>query len=65
MNIDELETYLNGLRVDIDVAPNVICYNYDNRLIKESLIKLTRQNMYDENRVQLLKVKLLLNDYFY
>ena len=67
MEIDELDTYLNGLRADISAVKNAICYKYNNSLAEGSVnkIKLTKRIMYGRNSFLLLKAKLLLNEYFY
>ena len=67
LKIDELDTYVNGLQADIDAVKNAICYKYSNGLAEGSVnkIKLTKRIMYGRNSFQLLKAKLLLNEYFY
>lgn len=67
LKIDELDSYINGLQSDIDAAKNAICYKYNNGLAEGSVnkIKLTKRIMYGRNSFQLLKAKLLLNEYFY
>ena len=46
---------------------NATDYKYNGRLIEENVnkIELTKRIMYDRNRFQLLKAKLVLNEYFY
>ena len=46
---------------------NAICYKYNNGLAEGSVnkIKLIKRIMYGRNSFQLLKAKLLLNEYFY
>ena len=67
LKIDELDTYVNGLQADIAAVKNAICYKYNNGLAEGSVnkIKLTKRIMYGRNSFQLLKAKLLLNEYFY
>ena len=67
LKIDELDTYVNGLQADIAAVKNAVCYKYNNGLAEGSVnkIKLTKRIMYGRNSFQLLKAKLLLNEYFY
>ena len=64
----ELEK-VNGLTQEQYEAAvkNAICYKYNNGLAEGSVnkIKLTKRIMYGRNSFQLLKAKLLLNEYFY
>lgn len=67
LQIEELDTYINGLKADIDAVKNGIHYKYNNGLAEGSVnkIKLTKRIMYGRNSFQLLKAKLLLNEYYY
>ena len=67
LQIEELDAYLNGLKSDIDAVKNGIRYPYNNGLAEGSVnkIKLTKRIMYGRNSFQLLKAKLLLNEYYY
>ena len=67
LQIDELDTYINGLKSDIDAVKNGIHFKYNNGLAEGSVnkIKLTKRIMYGRNSFQLLKAKLLLNEYYY
>lgn len=64
LQIDEVETYVNGLLSDIDAVKNAIKYKYNNGLAEGSVnkIKLTKRIMYGRNSFELLKAKLLLNE---
>ena len=64
LQIDEVETYVNGLLLDIDAVKNAIKYKYNNGLAKGSInkIKLTKRIMYGRNSFELLKAKLLLKE---
>lgn len=59
-----METYVNGLLLDIDAVKNAIKYKYNNGLAKGSVnkIKLTKRIMYGRNSFELLKAKLLLKE---
>lgn len=61
--VDEIDTYVNGLKSDIDA----IKYKINNGLAEESVnkIKLIKRIMYDRNSFRLLKSKILLNEYHY
>ncbi|NNJ32145.1 transposase [Lacrimispora defluvii] len=67
LQIDELDTYINGLNADIDAVKNGIHYKYNNGLAEGSVnkIKLTKRIMYGRNSFQLLRAKLLLNECYY
>lgn len=67
LQIDELNTYINGLKNDITAVKNGIDFKYNNGLAEGSVnkIKLTKRIMYGRNSFTLLKAKLLLNEYYY
>lgn len=67
LEISEIDTYINGLKSDIEAVKNAIRYRYNNGLAEGSVnkIKLTKRIMYGRNSFQLLKAKLLLNEYYY
>lgn len=67
LKIDELDTYLNGLRSDLNAVKNGIEQKYNNGLAEGSVnkIKLTKRIMYGRNSFQLLRAKLLLNEFYY
>ena len=67
LKIAEIDTYINGLQSDIDAVKNAIQYKYNNGLAEGSVnkIKLTKRIMYGRNSFQLLKAKLLLNEFYY
>lgn len=67
LQIDELNTYINGLKNDLIAVKNGIDFKYSNGLAEGSVnkIKLTKRIMYGRNSFMLLKAKLLLNEYFY
>lgn len=67
LGIDEVNTYINGLKKDISAVKNGIDFKYNNGLAEGSVnkIKLTKRIMYGRNSFLLLKAKLLLNEYFY
>lgn len=67
LKIVELDTYLGGLRSDIEAVKNGIDQKYNNGLAEGSVnkIKLTKRIMYGRNSFQLLRAKLLLNEFYY
>ena len=67
LQVNELDSYINGLKTDISAVKNGIDYKYNNGLAEGSVnkIKLTKRIMYGRNSFLLLKAKLLLNEYFY
>ncbi|MEY8357217.1 transposase [Lachnospiraceae bacterium 54-53] len=67
LKIDELNTFLNGLRSDLNAVKTGIEQKYNNGLAEGSVskIKLTKRIMYGRNSFQLLRAKLLLNEFYY
>lgn len=67
LKIDELDSYLGGLKSDIIAVKNGIDYKYNNGLAEGSVnkIKLIKRIMYGRNSFQLLKAKILLNEFYY
>lgn len=67
LKIDELDPYLGGLKSDIIAVKNGIDYKYNNGLAEGSVnkIKLIKRIMYGRNSFQLLKAKILLNEFYY
>ena len=67
LKIDELDRYINGLQNDLRAVKNAIIYPYNNGLAEGSVnkIKLTKRITYGRNGFALLKVKLLINEYFH
>lgn len=67
LQIDEVNTYINGLRNDITADKNGIDFKYNNGLAEGSVnkIKLTKRIMYGRNSFLLLKAKLLLNEFYH
>lgn len=67
--IDEIDTYVNGLKSDIDAVKNGIKYKFNNGLAEGigivNKIKLIKRIMYGRNSFRLLKTKILLNEYYY
>ena len=66
-NITELQTYVNGVRKDLDTVKNGIKYEYNNGLAEGSInkIKVINRTMYGRNSFQLLKgAKVLLYEKF-
>lgn len=66
-NIDELDSYIVGLKKDLEAVKNGINKKYNNGLAEGSVnkIKLTKRIMYGRSSFLLLKAKLLLNEYYY
>lgn len=67
LKIEEIDTYVNGLTVDIEAVKNSIRYQYSNGLAEGSVnkIKLIKRIMYGRNSFYLLKAKILLGEYYY
>lgn len=67
LNVDEINTYVSGLKSDLDAVKNGIQYKYNNGLAEGRVnkIKLTKRIMYGRNSFNLLKAKVLLNEYFH
>ncbi|WP_320920028.1 transposase [Enterocloster bolteae] len=67
LNVDEIDTYVNGLKSDIDAVKNAIKYKFNNGLAEGSVnkIKLIKRIMYGRNNFRLLKAKVFLNEYYY
>ena len=65
-DIAELQTYVNGVRKDLDAVKNGIKYEYNNGLAEGSVnkIKVIKRTMYGRNSFQLLKAKVLLHEKF-
>ena len=63
-----LQTFFHELlRSDIKAVKNAIEQKYNNGLAEGSVnkIKLTKRIMYGRNSFQLLRAKLLLNEFYY
>ena len=67
LEIAELDAYITGLKNDIIAVKNGIDQTYNNGLAEGSVnkIKLTKRIMYGRNSFQLLRAKLLLNEFYY
>lgn len=67
LQLEELDTYINGLKADIEAVKNSIQYKYNNGLAEGSVnkIKLAKRIMYGRSGFHLLKSKILLNEYYY
>lgn len=67
LNINELNSYVSGIKNDLNAVKNSIIYKYNNGLAEGSVnkIKLIKRIMYGRNSFQLLKAKILLNEYYY
>ena len=66
LQIDEINSYLTGLRKDLVAVKNSIIYSYSNGLAEGSVnkLKVIKQIMYGRNSFELLKSKLLLLESF-
>jgi DNA-binding transcriptional MerR regulator len=67
LHIQELDSYIAGIKNDLLAVKRSIELSYNNGLAEGSVnkIKLTKRIMYGRNSFKLLKAKLLLNEYFY
>lgn len=61
MNIAEINSFINGIRRDIDVVKKAIEMDYNNGLAEGSInkLKVVKRIMFGRNSFELLKVKLL------
>lgn len=61
MEIDELNSFANGIRRDITAVKNAILFDYNNGLAEGSVnkLKVVKRIMYGRNSFELLKGKLL------
>lgn len=66
LQIDEINSYIAGLRKDLDAVKNSITYSYSNGLAEGSVnkLKVIKRIMYGRNSFELLKSKLLLLESF-
>lgn len=66
LQIDEINSYLAGLRKGLDAVKNSIIYRYSNGLAEGSVnkLKVIKRIMYGRNSFELLKSKLLLLESF-
>lgn len=66
LDIPELQTYVNGVRKDIEAVKNGITFGYNNGLAEGSVnkIKVIKRTMYGRNSFELLKAKVLLHEQF-
>lgn len=67
LQIDEINSYLSGLRKDLEAVKNSIIYSYSNGLAEGSVnkLKVIKRIMYGRNSFELLKSKLLLLESFH
>ena len=65
-NIPELQTFVNGIKNDIEAVKNGIKMKYNNGLAEGSVnkIKVIKRIMYGRNSFDLLKAKVLLHEQF-
>lgn len=61
LNIDGINSFINGISRDIEAVKNAIIYDYNNGLAEGKInkIKVTKRIMYDRCGFQLLKEKSL------
>lgn len=66
LKVEEIDSYIGGLKKDLNAVKNGIDYEYNNGLAEGSVnkIKLIKRIMYGRNSFQLLKAKVLLNEYY-
>lgn len=66
-NIPELQTYVNGVRKDIEVVKNGVEDKYNNGLAEGSVnkIKVIKRIMYGRNSFEFLKAKVLFHEKFF
>lgn len=61
LNISEINSFINGLKRDIDAVTNAILYEYNNGLAegKVNKLKVTKRIMYGRNSFEMLRKKIL------
>ncbi len=61
LNISEIDSFINGLKRDIDAVKNAILYEYNNGLAegKVNKLKVTKRIMYGRNSFEMLRKKML------
>lgn len=66
LKIDEIDSYIGGLKKDLTAVKNSIDYEYNNGLAEGSVnkIKLAKRIMYGRSSFLLLKAKILLSEYY-
>ena len=66
LKIDEIDSYIIGLKKDLTAVKNSIDYEYNNGLAEGSVnkIKLAKRIMYGRSSFLLLKAKILLSEYY-
>jgi len=67
IRVDEIDSFIEGLRNDIDAVKNAITYEYNNGLAEGTVnkIKVIKRIMYGRCKFPLLKNKCILSYYFY
>lgn len=65
LNIKELNSFINGMKKDIDAVKNAVLYDYNNGLAEGKInkLKLNKRIMYGRCGFDLLRNKVLLNEY--
>jgi transposase len=61
LNISEINSFINGLKRDIEAVTNAILYEYNNGLAegKVNKLKVTKRIMYGRNSFEMLRKKML------
>lgn len=66
LEIDELISFANGLRKDLDAVKNAARYDYNNGLAEGSVnkLKLAKRKMYGRCSFETLRKKVLLREWY-
>lgn len=66
MEIDELTSFANGLRKDLDAVKNAASHDYNNGLAEGSVnkVKLAKRKMYGRCSFETLRKKVLLREQY-
>ena len=65
MGLPELNTFINGIKTDIDAVKNAIAFDFNNGLVEGTInkIKVVKRIMYGCCKFSTLRNKCLLLDY--
>ncbi len=66
LGIDEITSFANGLRKDLDAVKNAASHDYNNGLAEGSVnkLKLTKRKMYGRCSFETLRKKVLLREQY-
>ena len=66
LGLDEIKSFANGLRRDLEAVKNAASHDYNNGLAEESVnkLKLVKRKMYGRCSFETLRKKMLLQEYY-